>query len=105
MVGTLEDGLARLKVELGEEMTDFDRAVVGAFGSKNLRIPMTSAVNLRRVADIMRGLATDLERLSKRGDLAARTIILEAGWCVNQANAKIRALPGRKLSRGIQSTD
>ena len=105
MVGTLEDGLARLKVEHGDEMTPFDREVVGAFGSKNLRIPMTSAVNLRRVADIMRGLAGELEILSRRGDLSARFIILAAKQCIDEANEKIRELPGRKVSRGIQSTD
>jgi|SRR5579859_3896988 len=93
MVGTLEEALARKKE--GEELTDFDREVARAFGSKNLRIPMTSAVNLRRVADIMHGLATELDRLSRRGDLSSRSIIIEARWLIDQANMKIRTLPGK----------
>lgn len=93
MVGTVEEEVARRKER--DELTDFDRTVVGAFGSKNLRIPMTSAVNLRRIADIMHGLATELDRISRRGDLSARSIILEAHFLVDMANKSIRELPGK----------
>lgn len=91
VAGTNEEWAKRME----EEMSDFDRQVAGAFGSKNLRIPMTSAVDLRRVADIMAGLATELNRLSRRGDLSTRSIIIEAQWLVSRANHAIRTLPGK----------
>lgn len=96
MVGTVEEAVARLKEE---DLTDFDRTLLGEFTCKNLRIPLESAVNLRRVADIMHGLATELDRLSRRGDMSARSILIETQWLINRANRKIRTLPGKGTYR------
>lgn len=78
-----------------EEMTQFDRNICGADTAKHLVIPMCDVYNLRRIAGLLHGLAADLDQLSRRGDMRARSIILETRDAIDSANKRIREMTGK----------
>lgn len=78
-----------------EEMSKFDRELVGADKAKHIIVPMNDVYNLRRFAGVLHSLASDFENLSRRHDIKARTIILEAQAVIDHANREIRIISGK----------
>jgi hypothetical protein len=88
------DAMRKGKARL-EEMSEMDRAICGADTAKHLIIPMCDIYNLRRIAGLLHGLASDLDNLSRRADLRARTIILEVRAEIDSCNKRIREMTGK----------
>lgn len=86
----MRKGKARL-----EEMSEFDRQLVGADKAKHLIIPMNDVYNLRRIAAVLQQLAADFDALSRRHDIRARSIIMEAQAFIDHANRDIRVISGK----------
>src|SRR6266851_3008792 len=82
-----------------EEMSQFDRDICGADQAKHLIIPMADVYNLRRIAGLMHGLASDLDVLSRRQDYTARTIILETRAAIDGCNRRIKEFTGKGKRR------
>jgi hypothetical protein len=78
-----------------EEMSQMDRDIAGADTAKHLVIPMCDIYNLRRVAGLLHGLAADLDVLSRRHDVRARTLILETRALIDETNRRIRDMTGK----------
>lgn len=70
------------------EFTELDRKIVGT--SKRITIPLGEALLMRQVADILRGLATQLDFNSRRTDLQERTRRMQDRFDVDCANRKIK---------------
>ena len=81
-----------------DEMTELDKDIVGRTGAR-LHIPPTDVYNLRRIAGLLHGLAADLDMLSGRSDLRARTVILEMRACVGDVNRRINEMTGKGKGR------
>ncbi len=94
---TPEEVIRRRQIEQQstDELDGIDRMIVGDVA--RLDIPLRSVVNLRRVADHLRGLATMMEQASHRDDLSARSTLFEVRMYVREVNRKFRAMrgPGR----------
>jgi hypothetical protein len=62
-----------------------------------LEIPLRSVVNLRRVAEELRGLAAHLERISRDTNPTAGSLLFEAAGCVLHTRRRLLAIrrPGR----------
>ena len=62
-----------------------------------LDIPMRSVVNLRRVAEELRGLAAQLDRISRDTNPKAGSLLFEAAGCVVRTRRRLMAIrrPGR----------
>ena len=80
---------SRLKME---EMSQVDREICAADTPTHLVIPMNDIYNLRRIADLLRGLASDFDVLSRRHDIRPRSIIMDARAAVRYANKRIREM-------------
>lgn len=78
-----------------EEMSQLDRDICGADQAKHIIIPLCDVFNLRRISGILHGLASDLDGLSRRHDLQARTIILETRAHIDSANRRIKEMTGK----------
>ena len=74
-----------------KELTELDRQVIGA-RHKRLTIPLENKLLLRQVADILRGLANQIDFDSRRPDTTERTALLDAKHSIDCTNRKIRAL-------------
>lgn len=98
MVGKIEDftGIRnQRRAELGEDdLNAFDRQIVGE--TCRLELPLTSVYNLRRVADLLRGLAERYDLLSRRDDIPPRSLLFEARANARATNAKLRGMRRRK---------
>ena len=81
-----------------EEMTDLDKDIAGRTGAR-LHIPPTDVYNLRRIAGPLHGLAADLDMLSRRTDMRARTVMLEMRACVSDVNRRINEMTGNEKGR------
>jgi hypothetical protein len=81
-----------------DEMTELDKDIAGRTGAR-LQIPPTDVYNLRRIAGLLHGLAADLDMLSRRSDLRARTVILEMRACVADVNRRINEITGNEKRR------
>ena len=88
------DAMRRGKVRV-EEMSELDKSICGANTAKHLIIPMADVYNLRRIAGILHGLASDLDMLSRQSTWPARTIILETRARMDEANAEIKKMTGK----------
>lgn len=86
-------------VKFREEMNEIDRIICGADQAKHLIIPMSDVYNLRRIAEVLRSVASDLDFLSRRTDIKARTIILETRAIVDDANRQIREFKTGKSNK------
>jgi hypothetical protein len=60
-----------------------------------LDIPLRSVTALRRIAEELRGLATNLEYLSRRTGENAGPVLFEARCEIRRANKRIEAVRGR----------
>lgn len=78
-----------------DEMSERDRDIAGAYGYKHLMIPMADVYNLRRIAGILHGLATDMDVLSRSTTMRPRTIIMETRMLVDDANRRVREMTGK----------
>jgi hypothetical protein len=79
-----------------EEMSQFDRELVGADRSRHLVIPMgQGAFSFRRIAGVLHELASDLDTLSRRTDMSARSIVLHVQDSVTRANYRIKEMAGK----------
>lgn len=85
----------QLEQQTTDELDGIDRMIVGDVA--RLDIPLRSVVNLRRVADHLRGLAAMMEQASKRDDIPARSVLFEVRMYTREVNRKLRAMrgPGR----------
>jgi hypothetical protein len=61
-----------------------------------LDIPLNSQVNLRRAAEILKGLANQLDVLSRNTDLAPKHALLTARDNIRAANGRLRAMRRKK---------
>src|SRR5258708_34465043 len=71
-----------------DEMTELDKDIAGRTGAR-LHIPPTDVYNLRRIAGLLHGLAADLDMLSGRPDLRARTVLLDMRACVGDVIRRV----------------
>lgn len=94
---TPEEVIRRRQLEQSsaDELTDFDRAIVGDVA--RLEVPLRSVVALRRIADHLRGLATMMEQASHRDDLPPRSVLFEVRMQVRETNRRLRVLRGPGL--------
>jgi hypothetical protein len=62
-----------------------------------LNIPLRSVVNLRRVAEELRGLAAELDRLSRSREPRAGRVLADAWYAVRQTSGILMTIrrPGR----------
>jgi hypothetical protein len=74
-------------VELDDTLTDFDQRIVGR--DLKLSMPMHSQVRLRDLADILHGLANQLDNISRDTTLKPRHALFDAGTHVRAAQRKI----------------
>ncbi len=72
----------------GENLSKFDREMLGQ--SKRLTIPVTDRLVLRKVADLLRGLANVIDFESRRPDNTARSSLFRIATEVDSTNRKIR---------------
>lgn len=91
---TPEEVLRRRKLEQQsvDELDGIDRMIVGDVA--RLDIPLRSVVNLRRVAEHLRGLAAMMEQASKRDDIPARSVLFEVRMYTREVNRKLRVMRG-----------
>lgn len=74
-------------VELDDTLTDFDRGIVGR--DLKLSIPLHSQVRLRDLADLLHGLANQLDLISRDTTLKPRHALFDAGTHVRATQRKI----------------
>lgn len=89
-----------------DDVSEFDSRIVGKMA--RLDIPLQSVVNLRRVAEELRGLAYQLECLSKYPADTPTTTMLEVRNCIRRTNRNIEQIRGRgrpKIGRQFQKTN
>jgi hypothetical protein len=78
-------------------VSDYEREVLGAHA--RLQIPLTHSRDLRRFADIIRGVANELDLLSRETVLPEYKILLRAKLeTIGQANLKMK-----ECTRGSKS--
>lgn len=77
-------------------LTDFDRMIVGK--AVRITLPLSSRLLLGDAADILRGLANQLDHLSRRHDISERTALTSAKGEAQLAQQKIRSAA---FDRGI----
>ena len=96
MVGTLTAAILHLKAtEAGpDEPDEIGLQIHGE--TCRLEIPLTSVYNLRRVAALLRGLAEQLDFLSRRDDIPPRSITFQARESARATNYKLRAMRRKK---------
>ena len=80
--------------KLYDELSELDKDIVGRSGAR-IHIPPTDVYNLRRIAGLLNGLAADLDVLSRRTDMRARTILLEMRASVADVNKRINEISGK----------
>jgi hypothetical protein len=77
----------------GDCLSTFDRDIIG-HGDRRLQVPLRDPIDLRRVAIILRDLATRLEVCSHmRGE--ARHVLFTAHSHIREAAGKLRSKPTR----------
>jgi CelD/BcsL family acetyltransferase involved in cellulose biosynthesis len=72
--------------------TNLEATYVGKVA--RLNIPLHSVVTLRRIAEELRGLATNLEYISRRDDTPP-VALLEARYAVERAANRMKEIRGR----------
>lgn len=93
---TPEEVIAMRKGQMAlDEMTELDKDIVGRTGAR-IHIPPTDVYNLRRIAGLLHGLAADIDVLSRRTDMRARTIMLEMRASVADVNGRINDMTGNE---------
>lgn len=91
MVGTLEDQVVRLRREA--EMTEHDRKMVGTSAIR-LEIPITDRYTLRKIPDLLRGVAAHIDHMARQAEMKDRTVILEIKAEASEFNRKVREMHG-----------
>ena len=82
-------------IRTGDVLSPMDRDIIG-HGDRRLQVPLRDPVDLRRVAIILRELATRLEVCSHmRGE--ARHILFTAHSHIREAAGRLRSKPTRKI--------
>ncbi|MDI3304642.1 MAG: hypothetical protein QJR04_25170 [Burkholderia multivorans] len=92
---TPEEVMAQRRAqEARDRLTDFDKAIIG--GATRIEIPFCDVVNMRRIADLLRGYANTLDVYSRRTDLPARSILLHLKMEAKVINNRIRQMTGKR---------
>ena len=82
-----------------EEMSRFDRELVGADRNKHLVIPLGAGTHsFRRIAAMLNQLAADLDMLSRNMALTPRQAVLDARDAIDTANRQMREMIGKGQS-------
>lgn len=82
-----------------EEMSQFDRELVGADRNKHVVVPMGGGIySFRRIAALLNQLAGELEMLSRRTNISPREAVLYAQEHINETNRELRRLVGKGQS-------
>ena len=82
------DQFRELPLTTKDELTDMDRQIIGA--SKRITIPLGDAFILRDIADMLRGLALQMEVASKTTELPLRSRLMNVRFEIDSTNRKIR---------------
>ncbi len=69
-------------------LTDFDKMIIGR--PKRISIPLEDKFVLRKIADLLRGLAIVMDFESRRPDTAQRESLSRIRWEIGKTNTKIR---------------
>lgn len=77
-------------IQTGDPLPEWARGIIG--NSMQLRIPLRDPIDLRRVAEILRGFANRLEVLSSRKD-DAHSILLAAVGERRMIQARLQSRP------------
>ena len=104
MVGTVEEALAKKasEIEFGG-LTEYDKERLGA--AIRLEIPFTDEFKLQQIADMLRGLAADIDHISRNASLplASRLMLMKSH--AQQMNRRIRKLHGKYNPNGTTRRD
>ena len=93
MVGTDEFYIQQMrKKDIFAGLSKFDRDLIGR--AVRLEIPLSDAVNMRRIADLMRGFAAMMDNYSRRTDLSERAILFDIKAEARSFNQRVRELHG-----------
>lgn len=89
-----------MPVGMRDDLDFIGQKIVGEVA--RLEVPLRSVVNLRRVAENLRGLADRLDAMSRDGTRESRRILFDAMLEVRSCNRRLRAIrrPGRPRCRG-----
>lgn len=90
MVGTLEDALDMKRRPQKDELSDWDREKIGTF--VRLEIPLTDIYKLRKVAELLRGVADKIDNHTRRTDLPIKTILIELKWDLGATGTRIKRM-------------
>ncbi len=69
-------------------LTDFDKMIIGR--PKRISIPLEDKFVLRKIADLLRGLAIVMDFESRRPDTVQRESLSRIRWEIGKTNTKIR---------------
>jgi hypothetical protein len=69
-----------------------------------LEIPLKSVMNLRKVAEVLRGLAARLDTLGRYSDYEPASVMLEVGKLTRRANKELTAIRGRGRPKKSRNT-
>jgi hypothetical protein len=93
MVSTLQDALLRAKqAQGGDSLDNDDDFTLLRYDNARLELPLTSVVAQRRVAELLRGLAEQLDFLSRRTDIPPHSILFQVMQSVRVTNRKLKAM-------------
>lgn len=83
---------AMRRKDIMDGLSEWDRKMLGR--ACRVEIPLTDQYTLRRIADLLRGLAATLDTYSRRTDLTERMILLGMKGEIQSLNNRIRELHG-----------
>lgn len=90
MVGTLEEALDVKRRPQMDELSDLDRKHIGTF--IRIEIPLTDIYKLRKVADMLRGMATEIDQRTRRTDLSIKDILVGLKFELALRASRIRSI-------------
>jgi hypothetical protein len=101
MVGTLDEALDMKRRPQKDELTDIDREHIGTF--VRLEIPLTDIYKLRKVADILRGIADRIDHTTRRDDRSIKDILLRLKYELQTTGHRIRCMYPEVFKRRFYS--
>jgi hypothetical protein len=90
MVGSLKDALDMKRRPQMDEMTDIERAQIGRF--VRFEIPLTDIYKMRKVADLLRGAAAEIDNRTRRTDHSIKDILVGLKYELRLYSSRIRSI-------------
>jgi hypothetical protein len=90
MVGTIEQVLEVKRRAQAHELTDIEREQIGRF--VRFEIPLTDIYKMRKVADLLRGAAAEIDNRTRRTDLSIKDILVGLKYELRLTSSRIRSM-------------